>query len=316
MKKLLFILTLLIWVACEDNKTEPEPVGTLGITMRQPIFTYFNDWWSYASKYEIFIDDNQEEVGTFSGFNVTNIETSPGAHTVGAVITDSEGIWLYAVQNSATVQKDLVTEVEFSSWYSHNYPTPDYLNSFDSLDDLNISFGEWSIQDSKLYAGNLNNFNIIEWNNSTSIIPEMRVAIEVATDFSDTVLVGIGLGNSISNNYYYYFLGNQGIFLAKWDAVDNQWYTINSNIEIGANGRMLLVYTDSGYIHCYLNDDRKVYGSLIGGTENFDIVAIYHSGITDAYFDNLGIYGNIGGGLSLIPLEPYNKITAFRETHH
>ena len=198
--------------------------------------------------------------------------------------------------------------MEFNSWYSNNYPTPDYLNSFDSLDDLNLLFGEWSIQNSKLYAGNLNSVNIIEWKNSTSIIPEMRVAIDVETDFSDTVLVGIGLGNSISNNYYYFFLGNQGIFLAKWDAIDNQWYTIdNTNSEIGGNGTMLLVYTDSGYMHCYLNDDRKVYGSLIGTTENFDIVTIYHSGVNDVYFDNLRVYGNNVGGLSLIPPEPNNQ---------
>ena len=80
---------------------------------------------------------------------------------------------------------------------------------------------------------------------------------------------------------------------------------------------MLLVYTDSGYMHCYLNDDRKVYGSLIGTIENFDIVTIYHSSNkNDAYFDNLRIYGNNVGGLSLIPLEPNNQITAFREPHH
>ena len=35
-------------MGCEDAE-EPEPTGTLGITIRSVIF-YFNDWWDYASK--------------------------------------------------------------------------------------------------------------------------------------------------------------------------------------------------------------------------------------------------------------------------
>lgn len=314
MKKLLyplFIFSILFTISCED-KEEPEPVGTLGITISQPVLYNFNDWWDYATKYEIHVDEVQKEVSSFSGFEVTNIEVEPGARQVGAIIMDQDDIWLYAVQKSVIVQENMVTEVEFNSWYRHDYPTPNYLNEFNSLDNL-TEYGNWSIVNSKLYTSQSTpNNHQIEWKSNTSMLSPIRVAIDIETSFNDTMMVGIGLGNSSSNNYYIFFISDYNMSLFKWDGTDGSWSDINKSFQVGENGTMLIVFNDD-YFHCYLNDDRKVHGSIIGSSESFDIVNISYYGIAGASFDNLKVYNNnavtgrmIENGLTTLPNISYS----------
>tara|TARA_B100001250_G_scaffold141775_1_gene121303 strand:- start:40 stop:990 length:951 start_codon:yes stop_codon:yes gene_type:complete len=296
--RLLFILSFFLITGCEDSEPEPEPTGTLGITLNQPNISYFNDWWDYASKYQIYVNDIEKEVSSFSGFEVTNIKIEPGTHQVGAVITDQNGVWLYSVQKSETVQEDMVTEVTFNNWYRANYPTADYLNEFNNLDDFSIPWGDWSINNSKLYTSNSTpNDHQIEWNSSLMMNSPIRIAIDIETSWNDTMLVGIGLGNSTSNEYYVYFIGDNQISLMYWDG--SAWGGIDNSSEVGQNGTILMVF-DNDYFHCYLNDDRKVYGSMTNSIEGFDIVNIYYYGIEGASFDNLKVYNSNATALKMI----------------
>lgn len=161
MKNLIYICFgfLLFIIGCEDEKQEPEPTGILGITMDKPGITYIDEWWDYATKYEIYVDDVKSKTGSFSGFEVTNVETTPGAHQVAAVLTADNGNWLFSVQKSATVQEDFVTEVVFGSWYSTGvYPPADYFNYFDgALSDFVVNQNNFTIQNSKLFSASMGN---------------------------------------------------------------------------------------------------------------------------------------------------------------
>ena len=52
----ILLLFLFVFIGCEDLKG-PQPSGTLNITISIPGYVYLDDWWDYASKYEIYIDN-------------------------------------------------------------------------------------------------------------------------------------------------------------------------------------------------------------------------------------------------------------------
>ena len=76
---LLLFIGLALW-SCEDAE-EPEPTGTV-ITISTPGYVYLDDWWDYASKYEIYINNKLEKESSFNTFEVTSIGTEIGVHTV------------------------------------------------------------------------------------------------------------------------------------------------------------------------------------------------------------------------------------------
>ena len=207
---------------------EPEPTGTLGITISSPVIFYFNDWWDYASKYEIYVDEQLKSESSFNGLEITNIDVGVGVHTVACVITDINGIWLYSIQKTATVQEGIVTEVSFNSFYRVGYPTADYTNRFTSLDGL-YNFGGYEIVDSKLYASPTTQSNRqLEWNSLSPMSSPIRLAIDIESTWNDSVFVGIGLGNSTTNNYYMYFLSDMNISLMRYDGATSSWSGIAS----------------------------------------------------------------------------------------
>jgi hypothetical protein len=311
MKNLIYICFgfLLFIIGCEDEKQEPEPTGILGITMDKPGITYIDEWWDYATKYEIYVDDVKSKTGSFSGFEVTNVETTPGAHQVAAVLTADNGNWLFSVQKSATVQEDFVTEVVFGSWYSTGvYPPADYFNYFDgALSDFVVNQNNFTIQNSKLFSASMGNQGgrALYWQNQTQIQPEMRISLIIESSFVDTNYVSLGVGSSATGNYYVFWIQYNGYFITKYTPNDG-WTTIASDYGSGIiNGNILLVCTETGYIHCYYNGNRELF-EFAG--ESFDIVRIAHIGKSDAFFDNLLIWGN---NINVIPtflLSPENHI--------
>ena len=291
-KYLLIVLFVGVW-SCEDEKQEPEPTGILGITMNKPGIVYIGDWWDYATKYEIYIDDVKSKTGSFSGFEVTNVETTPGTHVVGAVLTADNGNWLFSVQTSATVQQDLVTEVNFGSWYSTGvYPPADYFNYFDgTLSDFVINENNFTIQNSKLFSSSPGTqaSRALYWQNQTQIQLEMRVSLNIESSFIDSNYVSLGVGNSNTGNYYAFYVQYDGYRLMKYTP-NVGWSTITDKYDSGIiNGNILLVCTEQGYIHCYYNGDRELYGFA---GETFDIVRISHFGKSDLNADNLMIWGS------------------------
>ena len=92
------------------------PDGTLSVTINTPNDIYLDDWWDYAFKYEIYINDKLKSESSFDNFEITDIDTEVGVHTVLCVITDAFGVWLYVMEKTATVQDDLVTELDFFEW--------------------------------------------------------------------------------------------------------------------------------------------------------------------------------------------------------
>ena len=52
---LLLLIGFAFW-SCEDAE-ELEPTGTVNITISTPGYVYLDDWWDYASKYEIYINN-------------------------------------------------------------------------------------------------------------------------------------------------------------------------------------------------------------------------------------------------------------------
>ena len=85
------LLFLLAFIGCEDVK-EPQPSGTLNITISIPGYVYLDDWWDYASKYEIYIDNKLKSEASFNNYEIANIDTEVGFQTVSCVITDAFGV--------------------------------------------------------------------------------------------------------------------------------------------------------------------------------------------------------------------------------
>ena len=286
--KFLFLFLLVI-TSCENNE-EDQPSGTISITISTPGYIYLDDWWDYASKYEIYINNKLEKESSFNNFKVTSIDTEVGVHKVLCAITDAFGVWLYVMEKPATVQEDSVTDLYFDNFYIAEYPTADYSNGFTSLDGLN-NFGGYEIVDSKLYASPSTETNKqLEWNSSGSMTTPIRVAIDVESTWDDSIFVGVGLGNSSTNDYHMFFLTELNISLMRYDGASSNWTTINQwTTTLSKSGTMLMVF-DTDYFWCHLNDVLVVWGESYEVA--FDIVNIFHWGKNSAYFDNLRVYNS------------------------
>ena len=222
MRKYLFPILLFGYWNCE-NAEGPEPTGTFNITISTPGYVYLDDWWDYASKYEIYINNKLEKESSFNNFEVTSIDTEVGVNKVLCAITDAFGVWLYVMEKTATVQEDSVTNLYFDNFYIAEYPTADYSNGFTSLDGLN-NFGGYEIVDSKLYASPSTDTNKqLEWNSSGSMTTPIRVAIDVESTWDDSIFVGVGLGNSSTNDYHMFFLTELNISLMRYDGSSSNW---------------------------------------------------------------------------------------------
>ena len=291
------LLFLLVITSCE-NTEEHQPSGTIDITISTPGYIYLDDWWDYASKYEIYINNKLEKESSFNNFEVTSIDTEVGVNKVLCVITDAFGVWLYVMEKTATVQEDSVTNLYFDNFYIAEYPTADYSNGFTSLDGLN-NFGGYEIVDSKLYASPSTDTNKqLEWNSSGSMTTPIRVAIDVESTWDDSIFVGVGLGNSSTNDYHMFFLTELNISLMRYDGASSNWTTINQwTTTLSKSGTMLMVF-DTDYFWCHLNDVLVVWGESYEVA--FDIVNIFHWGKNSAYFDNLRVYNSNAATMEII----------------
>ena len=274
------------------------PIGTLSVTINTPNDIYLDDWWDYAFKYEIYINDKLKSESSFDNFEITDIDTEVGVHTVLCVITDAFGVWLYVMEKTATVQDDLVTELDFNEFYIAEYPTADYTNRFTSLDGL-LNIGGFEIVNSRLYASpSTQTSKQLEWNSSYPMTTPIRVAIDVESTWNDSIFVGVGLGNSSTNDYYMFFLTEINISLMKYYGATSDWTTIsqwpNSSIK---NGTLLMIF-DVDYFWCHLNDVLVVWGD--SDEVVFDIVNIFHWGKSSAYYDNLRVYNSNTATMGII----------------
>ena len=285
-----FLLLFLLFITSCENTEEHQPSGTIDITISTPGYIYLDDWWDYASKYEIYINNKLEKESSFNNFEVTSIETEVGVNKVLCAITDAFGVWLYVMEKPATVQEDSVTNLYFDNFYIADYPTADYSNGFTSLDGLN-NFGGYEIVDSKLYASPSTDTNKqLEWNSSGSMTTPIRIAIDVESTWDDSIFVGVGLGNSSTNDYHMFFLTELNISLMRYDGASSNWTTINQwATTLSKSGTMLMVF-DTDYFWCHLNDVLVVWGESYEVA--FDIVNIFHWGKNSAYFDNLRVYNS------------------------
>ena len=291
------LLFLLVITSCE-NTEEHQPSGTINITISTPEYIYLDDWWDYASKYEIYINNKLEKESSFNNFEVTSIDTEVGVNKVLCVITDAFGVWLYVMEKPVTVQEDSVTNLYFDNFYIAEYPTADYSNGFTSLDGLN-NFGGYEIVNSKLYASPSTDTNKqLEWNSSGSMTTPIRVAIDVESTWDDSIFVGVGLGNSSTNDYHMFFLTELNISLMRYDGASSNWTTINQwTTTLSKSGTMLMVF-DTDYFWCHLNDVLVVWGESYEVA--FDIVNIFHWGKNSAYFDNLRVYNSNAATMEII----------------
>ena len=293
-----FLLFFLLVITSCENTEEHQPSGTIDITISNPGYIYLDDWWDYASKYEIYIDNKLEKESSFNNFEITSIDTEVGVNKVLCVITDAFGVWLYVMEKPATVQEDSVTDLYFDNFYIAEYPTADYSNGFTSLDGLN-NFGGYEIVDSKLYASPSTDTNKqLEWNSSGSMTTPIRVAIDVESTWDDSIFVGVGLGNSSTNDYHMFFLTELNISLMRYDGASSNWITINQwPTTLSKSGTMLMVF-DTDYFWCHLNDVLVVWGESYEVA--FDIVNIFHWGKNSAYFDNLRVYNRNAATMEII----------------
>ena len=300
------LLFLLVITSCE-NTEEHQPSGTIDITISTPGYIYLDDWWDYASKYEIYINNKLEKESSFNNFEVTSIDTEVGVNKVLCVITDAFGVWLYVMEKPVTVQEDSVTNLYFDNFYIAEYPTADYSNGFTSLDGLN-NFGGYEIVDSKLYASPSTDTNKqLEWNSSGSMTTPIRVAIDVESTWDDSIFVGVGLGNSSTNDYHMFFLTELNISLMRYDGASSNWTTINQwATTLSKSGTMLMVF-DTDYFWCHLNDVLVVWGESYEVA--FDIVNIFHWGKNSAYFDNLRVYNSNATTLQMINTDKSPKFS-------
>ena len=291
------LLFLLVITSCE-NTEEHQPSGTINITISTPGYIYLDDWWDYASKYEIYINNKLEKESSFNNFEITSIDTEVGVNKVLCVITDAFGVWLYVMEKPVTVQEDSVTNLYFDNFYIAEYPTADYSNGFTSLDGLN-NFGGYEIVDSKLYASPSTDTNKqLEWNSSGSMTTPIRVAIDVESTWDDSIFVGVGLGNSSTNDYHMFFLTELNISLMRYDGASSNWTTINQwPTTLSKSGTMLMVF-DTDYFWCHLNDVLVVWGESYEVA--FDIVNIFHWGKNSAYFDNLRVYNSNAATMEIL----------------
>ena len=285
-----FLLLFMLVINSCENTEEHQPSGTINITISTPEYIYLDDWWDYASKYEIYINNKLEKESSFNNFEITSIDTEIGVKKVLCVITDAFGVWLYVMEKPVTVQEDSVTNLYFDNFYIAEYPTADYSNGFTSLDGLN-NFGGYEIVDSKLYASPSTDTNKqLEWNSSGSMTTPIRVAIDVESTWDDSIFVGVGLGNSSTNDYHMFFLTELNISLMRYDGASSNWTTINQRpTTLSKSGTMLMVF-DTDYFWCHLNDVLVVWGESYEVA--FDIVNIFHWGKNSAYFDNLRVYNS------------------------
>ena len=88
--------------------------------------------------------------------------------------------------------------------------------------------------------------------------------------------VGVGLGNSSTNDYYMFFLTEINISLMKYDGATSHWTTISQlPSSANKNGTLLMIF-DVDYFWCHLNDILLVWGD--SGDVVLDTVNIYHWG--------------------------------------
>ena len=283
------LLCLLAFIGCEDVK-DPQPSGTLRIAISTPSYVYLDDWWDYASKYEIYIDNKLKVEASFNNYEIANIDTEVGFQTVSCVITDAFGVRLYVMEKTTTVHEGLVTELDFNDFYIAEYPTADYTNDFTSLDDF-LNVGGYEIFNSRLYASSSTETDKqLEWNSTYPMTTPIRVAIDVESTWNDSIFVGVGLGNSSTNDYYMFFLTEINILLMKYDGATSNWTTISQLPSLSNKNGTLLMIFDVDYFWCHLNDILLVWGD--SDDVVFDTVNIYHWGKSDAYYDNLRVYNN------------------------
>ena len=75
-----FLLFFLLVITSCENTEEHQPSGTIDITISTPGYIYLDDWWDYASKYEIYINNKLEKESSFNNFEVTSIDTEVGVN--------------------------------------------------------------------------------------------------------------------------------------------------------------------------------------------------------------------------------------------
>ena len=291
------LLCLLAFIGCEDIK-DPQPSGTLRIAINTPSYVYLDDWWDYASKYEIYVNNKLKGEASFNNSEITTIDTEVGFQTVSCVITDAFGVRLYVMEKTTTVHEGLVTELDFNDFYIAEYPTADYTNDFTSLDDF-LNVGGYEIFHSRLYAiSSTETDKQLEWKSAYPMTTPIRVAIDVESTWNDSIFVGVGLGNSSTNDYHMFFLTEINISLMKYDGATGYWTTISQLANSSNKNGTLLMIFDVDYFWCYLNDILVVWGDSYD--EAFDTVNIYHWGKSGAYYDNLRVYNNNAKAMRII----------------
>ena len=126
----------------------------------------------------------------------------------------------------------------------------------------------------------------------------IRVAIDVESTWDDSIFVGVGLGNSSTNDYYMFFLTELNISLMRYDGASSNWTTINQwTSSLNKNETMLMVF-DIDYFWCHLNDVLVVWGE--SNEVAFDKVNIFHWGKNSAYFDNLRVYSSNAATMEIL----------------
>ena len=300
------LLCLLAFIGCEDVK-DPQPSGTLRIAINTPSYVYLDDWWDYASKYEIYVNNKLKGEASFNNYEITTIDTEVGFQTVLCAITDAFGVRLYVMEKTTTVHEGLVTELDFNDFYIAEYPTADYANGFTSLDDF-LNIGGYEIFNSRLYASpSTETDKQLEWNSTYPMTTPIRVAIDVESTWDDSIFVGVGLGNSSTNDYHMFFLTEINISLMKYDGATGYWTTISQLANSSNKNGTLLMIFDVDYFWCYLNDILVVWGDSYD--EAFDTINIYHWGKSGAYYDNLRVYNNNAKAMRIINNEKSPKFS-------
>ena len=93
------LLCLLAFIGCEDVK-DPQPSGTLRIAISTPGYVYLDDWWDYASKYKIHVNNKLKGEASFNNYEITTIDTEIGFQKVSCVIKDAFGVRLYVMEKN------------------------------------------------------------------------------------------------------------------------------------------------------------------------------------------------------------------------
>ena len=185
-----------------------------------------------------------------------------------------------------------------------------FIENFFSTQNLN----GWSLANNTEYQSRiLENGGLYMWNNINAggFMASIDYPINISEDFSIETTINYKSGGTQSqgliwgykdwDNYYYFFLGNQGDF------------------RVGAKTKGLFIefipWTKSSYINEYYSKNsirinsinNKYYFSINGhvvGSENLyelkgNKIGLYTSGITKVIFENLTIKEDIKGNLSV-----------------